>query len=91
MKKLLLLLITLIFLAVSCSGSKKAENNDNAVLPDEDMTDVDEDNLQPDEDNGGSGPFFVNICTGETKCYDSEKEINCPKEDNLPRRKDLHR
>ena len=95
MKKLLLLLTSLIFLAVSCSSSKKAENDtDNDILPDEDaadvdednlqsdedVTDVDEDNLQPDEDNGGTGPSFVNICTGLTKCYNNEKEIKCPKQ-----------
>ena len=40
MKKLLLFLITLTFLAVSCSGSKKAEN-DADLLPDKDAADVD--------------------------------------------------
>ena len=77
MKKLLLFFITLIFLAVSCGGSKQ-NGNDADILPDEDVTDIDEN--KEDEDDS-SGPFFVNICTGETKCYDSEKEINCPKED----------
>ncbi|MBP5591221.1 DUF1566 domain-containing protein [bacterium] len=48
MKKLLLLLITLIFLAVSCSSSKKAEN-DADILPDEDEIN-DEDAVEPDED-----------------------------------------
>ena len=93
MKKLLLLLIALTFLAVSCSSSKKAENDtdilpdedatdvdEDNLQPDEDVTDVDEDNLQPDEDNGGTGPSFVNICTGLTKCYNNEKEIKCPKQ-----------
>ena len=37
MKKLLLFLITLIFLTVSCGGSKKTENDaDSGILPDED-------------------------------------------------------
>ena len=183
MKKLLLLLITLIFLAVSCSGSKKAEN-DVDILPDEDavdedVTDVDEtgdsedeEAVEPDDtdeyekedldpcdqdpcknlansdgicsgkENGGfecgciesyfwNGkecvnpcvgfdcgqfehtvgecksenpvmpicdcekgfywcgkdkgclkvkPAAINICTGQTKCYDNEKEIMCPAE-----------
>ncbi|GEM_PF-2118073 len=48
MKKLLLLLITLIFLAVSCSSSKKAEN-DIDILPDEDA--VDADGLEEDSDS----------------------------------------
>ena len=39
-KKLILLLITLIFLTVSCSGSKKAEN-DVDILPDEEAVDID--------------------------------------------------
>lgn len=56
MQKFIVFLIMTTVFAVSCSGSKKAENNDNAVLPDEDMTDVDEDNLQPDEDNGDTTP-----------------------------------
>lgn len=42
MKKLLLFLISLIFLAVSCGGSKKTENvTDNDILPDEDAADFD--------------------------------------------------
>ncbi|MBP5591681.1 DUF1566 domain-containing protein [bacterium] len=42
MKKPLLLLIALIFLTVSCSSSKKAENDtDNDILPDEDAADAD--------------------------------------------------
>ena len=137
MKKLLLLLIALIFLVISCGGSKKAD-----VLPDEDATDadgieedadlddevnVDEDETddeEPDEDEdeiedidpceqnpcenlansdgicsrkerGGfecgclEGYFwanpgckkitFANICTGQTKCYDANTLITCPK------------
>ena len=35
MKKLIIFLILLTFLAVSCSGSKKAENDDNNVQPDD--------------------------------------------------------
>ena len=55
MKKLLLLLITLIFFAVSCSGSKKAEN-DADILPDEDEIN-DEDGVESDDDEkeGGDG------------------------------------
>ena len=56
MKKLLFLLITLIFLAVSCSGSKKAENDiDTDILPDEDAVEViekeDFDYTSDNEDN----------------------------------------
>ncbi len=112
MKKLLLFLIALIFLAVSCSSSKKAENDDNAVLPDEDAAENDEDVI-PDEENpcrqfanstgeytySGNGKHcgckdgyfwanpgcrkitYANICTGQDKCYDNEKEIVCPDED----------
>lgn len=47
MKKLLLLLTALIFLAVSCSGSKKAEN-DADLIPDEDEIN-DENAAEPDE------------------------------------------
>ncbi len=126
MKKLLLLLIALIFLTVSCSSSKKAENNDNAVLPDEDaendadilpdedadsddgdeIEDIDPCNPNPCENLANSdgicsrkenegfecgcieGYFWghsgckkiilPHICTGQTKCYDNEKEIECP-------------
>ena len=48
MKKLLLLLIALTFLTVSCSSSKKTEN-DTDLLPDEDEI-SDEDAVEPDED-----------------------------------------
>ncbi len=47
MKKLILFLIALIFLVVSCSGSKKAEN-DADLMPDEDGIN-DEDAVEPDE------------------------------------------
>ena len=126
MKKLLLLFITLIFVAVSCSSSKKAEN-DADILPDDEATD-DEDNndelndtdedetedIDPCEPNPCEGiknstgectkannsficsceeghywhgsrkgclndrPAYANVCTGQTKCYDNEKEILCP-------------
>ena len=51
MKKLLLFLITLTFLAVSCGSSKKAEN-DTDILPDEDAVDADgiEENSDLDEE-----------------------------------------
>lgn len=48
MKKLLLFFITLIFLAVSCSGSKKSEN-DADVLLDKDVNDTDEESGDSDE------------------------------------------
>lgn len=51
MKKLLLLFIALIFLAVSCSSSKKA-GNDADILPDEDAIDIDvtdDDEEEPEE------------------------------------------
>ncbi len=52
-KKLLLFLIALTFLAVSCSSSKKAEN-DADILPDEDAVDEDsseEEQLEDDEES----------------------------------------
>ena len=64
MKKLLLLLITMIFLTVSCGSSKKAEN-DADILPDEDAVDR---------------SSLINICTGQTECYNNEKEAICPVE-----------
>ena len=119
-----------IFLAVSCSSSKKTENNtDSDILPDEDaISDEDEDDeeaVEPDEDeientdpcdpnpcenhehsnnkcvprdkirytcgcdegfywwgkNKGCiemKPDLAHICTGQNKCYDEEKEIECP-------------
>ena len=57
MKKLLLLLIALIFLTVSCSSSKKAEN-DVDILPDEDAVDEDT-NIMPDEDSADEDIEFV--------------------------------
>ena len=59
MKKLLLLLIALIFLAVSCSSSKKAENDadllpDGDEINDEDTNDEDEEAAEPDEDETDS-------------------------------------
>jgi hypothetical protein len=53
MQKLLLLLITLIFLTVSCGSSKKTENNDADILPDEDIGGIDEpdDNDEENENN----------------------------------------
>ena len=87
MKKLLLLLIALIFLAVSCSSSKKAENDDNAVLPDEDITDIDE-NDEDAESSGNDEDAAENPCekmansTGEYfEYYDydngAEKKYKC--------------
>ena len=151
MKKLIIFLLLTMFLAVSCSSSKKAENDadlmpdedgindEDAVEPDEDATDVDvidedsgeeaathddENNEEPDDtdeyetedtdpcepnpcenlansdgicsrkENGGfecgcaKGYFWghsgckkiilPHICSGQTKCYDMEKEIECP-------------
>ena len=48
MKKLIIFLILLAFLAVSCGGSKKTEN-DADILPDEDEIN-DEEEYEPDED-----------------------------------------
>ncbi len=87
MKKLLLLLIALIFLVVSCSSSKKAENDDNAVLPDEDITDIDE-NDEDAESSGNDADAAENPCekmansTGEYFEYydydnDAEKKYKC--------------
>ncbi|MBO4711615.1 DUF1566 domain-containing protein [bacterium] len=70
MKKPIIFLILMVFI-VSCGGSKKA--NDTDLLPDEDVTDA-------DENDESTGPSFVNICTGLTKCYDNGKEIKCPAE-----------
>ena len=59
------------------------ENNEEEAEPsDVDKTTTDEDGEKTDEETGDSstGPSFVNICTGLTKCYDSEKEIDCPKD-----------
>ena len=86
MKKLLLL-IALIFLAVSCGNSKKAENDDNAVLPDEDITDIDE-NDEDAESSGNDADVDENPCekmansTGEYfEYYDydngAEKKYKC--------------
>ncbi|MBQ3368774.1 DUF1566 domain-containing protein [bacterium] len=180
MKKLLIFLLLATFFTVSCGSSKKTENNDTDILPDEDLIN-DEEAVEPDEDtvdeelndtdedeledidpcdpnpcyglenstgecitdadkyscgcvdnyfwdgvkcvnpckgidctkfehatglckpnnafsfscNCDKGYFFwrwedkrclakepaaVNICTGQTKCYDNEKEIDCPAE-----------
>ena len=55
MKKILVPILILMFFAVSCSSSKKTENNDTDILPDEDATDADENDedeeaVEPDED-----------------------------------------
>ena len=137
MKRLIILLILAMFLAVSCHSSKKAEN-DADLLPDEDVIN-DEESVEPDEDENdeeagelndtdkdaienmdpcdpnpceknknstgeciadankytcgckegyywwgpnkgclGKKPDLAHICTGQTKCYDDEKEIECP-------------
>ena len=92
MKKLIIFLILSAFLAVSCSSSKKA--NDTDLLPDEDVTDIDENDEEeeeePDEDADNDDDFLeqgkdsiisiANICTGQTKCYDNEKGIVCPQD-----------
>ena len=90
MKKLLLLLTALIFLAVSCSGSKKAENDaDIDILPDEDVTDIDENDEdsedEPDEssDTDEENPCDPNPCEGLERTtgeciasYDSEYDYS---------------
>ena len=83
MKKLLLLLIALIFLAVSCSGSKKTENDDNAILPDEDVSDYDvgSSEEEPDEDNETEeeNPCenFANVDGTFTNKNDASFECGC--------------
>ena len=65
MKKLSLFVITLIFVAVSCGSSKKAENDadNNNILPDEDVSDED---AGVDEAEGGEDEedesIVVNLC-----------------------------
>ena len=52
MKKLVILILILMFFVISCHSSKKAES-DADILPDEDLTDVDENDekaVEPDED-----------------------------------------
>ena len=68
MQKFIVFLIMATVFAVSCGGSKKTENNDTDLLTDEETGD------------SSTGPSFVNICTGLTKCYDNEKETDCPKD-----------
>jgi len=58
MKKLLLLLITLIFLAVSCHSSKKAEN-DADILPDEDEEATTDDDVTDADEIGDEDEDFV--------------------------------
>ena len=74
MKKLIIFLILAMFFIVSCGDSKKTENNDADIMPDEDEISDEE------TDDKAEPPFFVNVCTGLTKCYNNEKEIKCPKE-----------
>ncbi|MBO4698503.1 DUF1566 domain-containing protein [bacterium] len=50
MKELIIFLLLTMFLAVSCHSSKKAENNDTDILPDEDLTDVDENGENEDDE-----------------------------------------
>ena len=50
MKELIIFLLLTMFLAVSCHNSKKAENNDTDILPDEDLTDVDENGENEDDE-----------------------------------------
>ena len=49
MKKLIIFLILAMVFAVSCGGSKKSEN-DTDIMPDEDMTDIDENDDNEDEE-----------------------------------------
>ena len=83
--------ILLIFLFISCGGGSKTPVDDDsaAVVPDSDPADgVPENDSETDtENNDDSAPeedvitdFRGAVCTGQTKCYDMEKEIPCPKE-----------
>ena len=84
MKKLVIFLILAMFFVISCSGSKKAENDDDAVLPDEDITDIDE-NDEDAESSGNDADVDENPCekmansTGEYfEYYDyDEKKYKC--------------
>lgn len=81
----------LIFLFISCGNTMKSLSDDDftAVVPDSDTADrVPENDSETDtENNDDSAPeedvitdFRGAVCTGQTKCYDMEKEIPCPKE-----------
>ena len=72
--------IMLIFLFLSCSNEIKTFGivvSDEDSAPDGDTIENDDDAL-PDEDIVTA--FSGTVCTGQTKCYDMEKEIPCPKE-----------
>ena len=43
--------------------------------------DVDENQEDEDEESTEYRSSLINICTGQTKCYDNEKEIDCLKDD----------
>ena len=61
MKKFIFLLIALIFLAVSCGGSKKAEN-DTDILPDDDTATTDEDETDYEEQDEDADYVEDNPC-----------------------------
>ena len=60
MKKLIILLILAMFFVISCGSSKKAENNDTDILPDEDVTDADE-NQEDEEETDNDEDELENI------------------------------
>ena len=76
MKKTIIFLILLAFLAVSCSSSKKAENDaDTDILPDEDATDAD--GIEEDADLDDK-----NNCDEDKTDYEEPDEDTDYDEDN---------
>ncbi|MBP5405642.1 DUF1566 domain-containing protein [bacterium] len=87
MKKLLLLLIALMFLAVSCSSSKKTENDaDTDILPDENAADLDENEDDNDEELNNTDEDeneYVNPCDKIDCGQFAHASGTCEPKDNL--------
>ena len=87
MKKILVPILILMFFVISCSSSKKTENNDVDILPDEDVTDADENDedeeaVEPDEDEtetDDSNPcdLIENSDGGYTQISDENFKCGC--------------
>ena len=79
MKKLLLFLITLIFLAVSCHSSKKAENDtDNNILPDEDIPDYNEEKNDGEKEEDDDDEYVLIDDEEEYEDWQPEPETDSP-------------
>ena len=68
MKKLIIFLLLAMFFVISCGSSKKTENNDTDILPDEDTTDADENQEDEEKEDEESSVPHENPSAEEPFC-----------------------